>query len=146
MFFIQGLESVSFSMCRRELSKPRFGALRTFRTKRSDNWRKSVHSAEIISRNFSKHVKCLHVPVCQYSKHRCTGTMPTPAARWTSRSLSRRVTCLSDSADTPSQETASTYIFSDSELERFFSNFSKIIFEKFQKIFVAKSQEIWEYI
>ena len=31
---------------RRELSKPRFGALRTFRTKRSDHSRKSVYFAQ----------------------------------------------------------------------------------------------------
>ena len=35
--------SVSFSRGRRELSKPRFGALRTFRTKRSDSCRESVY-------------------------------------------------------------------------------------------------------
>ena len=35
---------------RRELSKPRFGALRTFRTKRSDNSRKSVTHISFLSK------------------------------------------------------------------------------------------------
>ena len=54
MFFIQGLESVSFSRGRRELSKPRFGALRTFRTKRSDDCQKSVYFAEILKQQQQK--------------------------------------------------------------------------------------------
>ena len=62
MFFIQGLESVSFSRGRRELSKPRFGALRTFRTKRSDNSRKSVtHISFLSKKNNSGRISLIRI-------------------------------------------------------------------------------------
>ena len=61
MFFIQALESVSFSRGRRELSKPRFGALRTFRTKRGDNSRKSVTHISFLSKKNSGRISLIRI-------------------------------------------------------------------------------------
>ena len=47
---------------RRELSKPRFGALRTFRTKRSDNSRKSVtHISFLSKKNNSGRISLIRI-------------------------------------------------------------------------------------